>query len=475
MFALTAASRADLAGAQVRFEPLAEGAPVPTVFHTTDPKQEFPKERVTAEVWADSVAGRTGTLGKPSSGSVTVTLDSGKRLWFKAAAESEEDLAALNATLVAMKPVSTGPRQKRGDDWHYKMLEEYRAQGDLLKLSDDSLTEMSFHIRYPAKQIYENLVRLVGRSKFPLESASDQGGMFQVTTGYYSQDVGFMAQVFSGASRVRFKMYAKVVPDGPHQCFLNAQVTCEAFQRGGLFSGNQWEDYSAPQARDLIRTFATNSITMARYPNDYGRVTEDYIAGGPLPPPLPEAPAWVADSRPAEPPPPPPPTPEQLADRAERARGFLQRSTELDKLVAGLRTSSKKTPLREAVGYAVLYGEQAQKLLDELKDGGLETPAQTGTEAALASQVDRLAALRAAYEFEEQYGKGPAAARWAEVKTADQHYKQALQAAFRACSNAATAAPATEPGPSGEDATSAPEETPASPQDTTGKEGAGWP
>lgn len=149
---------------------------------------------------------------------------------------------------------------------------------------------------------------------------------------------------------------------------------------------------------------------------------------------------WVASAK--------GPTPEQVSARAARARELLQHSSELDKKVAELRSSGKKTPLREAVGYAVLYGEQAQKLLADLKDGGLDTPAQAAAEAALSSQVERLAALRAAYEFEEKYGKGPAAAKWAEVKTADQRYKQALQDAYRACSEAAAPAPATQPVPS---------------------------
>lgn len=434
---------ADLAGAEVRFLPLDDGAPVPAVFHTDDPKQQFPRHRVTAEVWNATIAGYTGVLGKPSNGNLTATLSTGKRLWFKAQAETEDDLVGMHATLVALKPVPAAARAKRGDDWHYKMLEEYRAQGDLLALSDDSLTEMSFHIRYPAKEIYDDLLSVVAHSRFPLDRASDDGGIYQITTGYYTQDVGFMGRVFSGAQRVRAKMYAKIVADGPERCALNVQITSEWLQ-SGLFTGERWEEAPSPAMRDVIRICVTQAITMARYPGNYARVLADYQRGGNLPPAVRQAAAWAAeDFEPTgastateEPSPLPPPTSAEAAARAERARGFLQQSGELDKKLAILRARVGKVPFREAIGYAVVHGEEAQKILAELKSQPVETPAEKSVEAAIVGEDERIAALRAALEFEAQYGKGPAATKWEVVKQANLRYKQALQAGFRACSEA---------------------------------------
>jgi hypothetical protein len=136
------------------------------------------------------------------------------------------------------------------------------------------------------------------------------------------------------------------------------------------------------------------------------------------------------------------PTREQISVGAERAREALRKSAELDKRMSELR-GAKKSSLREAVGYSVLYGEQAQKILAELRTQTTGTPAEVAAEAALSVQVERFAAVRAAFEFEERYGKGPAAAKWSEVKEADQKYKRSLQDAYRSCSEAVIPRPSS--------------------------------
>lgn len=252
----------------VRFDQLGD-AELPLGYQRR-PRNSPPKDPISRDIWATELAGVRAELEEQKE-MVLLRLESGKKLWFP-----KSERAELEALLVAL------PQRREGGDgyWWNQLLEEYEELSVLVKLEDDSTTEMTFFLSLDQETVSQAIPLVLAEAGMPLEDIKDFSGFSQFRTGEKQERTpGFFNPPYR-----RFSYLINVFQES-EGCRLNIRATVFSYQQRRNSYGSSWQADLSPSIRQRIRQFSAELLTKVQYSENWRHVLADYEEGFCLPGP----------------------------------------------------------------------------------------------------------------------------------------------------------------------------------------------
>lgn len=248
----------------VRLQPL-QGREVPELYHRRLRTGEL-KQRVSFEDWAIEFAGKRAEVEMAEP--IRLKVEDGPTLW--APRSQQQALADLCTPMPPQRPGANGY-------WFNQLLEEYRAAGWLLKLEDNTNTEMTFYLRQTPKEVADALVFVLAESGLGMEDTLEEGDFIQIRTCEKQERTPGLFNPPYRRYRVLLNLYRHDVG-----CKLNMKATVLSFQQRRQGYGSGWQADESPTIRQRLRQLTAETLTNIHY-RDWRHVLRDYEDGYALP------------------------------------------------------------------------------------------------------------------------------------------------------------------------------------------------